>query len=61
MSEGTQRRLANSLITLSIAGREYVAEGQPTIAKRPGETLRLQATMDNIHLIDVETGKVATG
>jgi multiple sugar transport system ATP-binding protein len=51
---------ANSLIAFSIAGREYVAEGQPTVAKRPGETLRLQASMDNMHLIDVETGKVVT-
>ena len=52
---------ANSLIAFSIAGREHVAEGQPTVAKRPGETLRLQAAMDNMHLIDVETGNVVTG
>jgi multiple sugar transport system ATP-binding protein len=52
---------ANSLIAFSIAGREYVAEGQPTVAKRPGELLRLQAAMDNMHLIDVESGSVVTG
>ncbi len=51
---------ANSLIAFSMAGREYVAEGQPTVAKRPGETLRLHAAMDNMHLIDVETGEVVT-
>ena len=49
---------ANSLIAFSIAGREYVAEGQATVAKRPGDTLRLQAAMDNMHLIDVESGEV---
>ncbi len=52
---------ANSLIAFSMAGREYVAEGQATVATQPGETLRLQAAMDNMHLIDVETGKVVTG
>ena len=52
---------AMSLIAFSIAGREYVAEAQPTISKPPGETLRLQAAMDNMHLIDIETGKVVTG
>ncbi len=52
---------ANSLIAFSIAGREYVAEGQATVAKRPGDMLRLQAAMDNMHLIDIETGKVVTG
>ncbi|MEE9158609.1 MAG: sn-glycerol-3-phosphate ABC transporter ATP-binding protein UgpC [Gammaproteobacteria bacterium] len=51
---------ANSLIAFSISGREYVAVGQPSVAKRPGETLRLQAAMANMHLIDVETGKVVT-
>jgi multiple sugar transport system ATP-binding protein len=52
---------ANSLIAFSIAGREYVAEGRPSVTRRPGETLRLQAAMDSMHLIDVETGKVVTG
>ncbi len=52
---------AYSLITFSIAGREYVAEGQADVPKRPGEMLRLQALMDNMHLIDVGSGKVVPG
>ncbi len=44
-----------------ITDREHVAEGQPTAAKRPGESVRLQAAMDNMRLIDVATGKVVAG
>lgn len=49
---------ASSLVAFALEGREYVAQGQPLVNKEPGERLTLQAAMDEMHLIDVESGDV---
>lgn len=49
---------ASSLVSFMNNGNEYVAQGQPLIARQPGEQLKLQAAMDHMHLIDVATGAV---
>lgn len=49
---------SHSLIAFSIAGRGYIAEGRDFVAKGSGDMLRIQAQMDHMHLIDVESGKV---
>ena len=49
---------AQSLITFAIDGTGYVAQGQPQMACGPGERLRLQAEMNQMHLIDVASGDV---
>jgi multiple sugar transport system ATP-binding protein len=47
-----------SLIAFSLDGQEFAALGDSSIARRPGERIRLRAEMNNMHLIDPASGRV---
>ena len=49
---------ATSLIAFSLAGREYTMLGDTGLRRRPGDRIRLQADMDQMHLIDPDNGEV---
>jgi multiple sugar transport system ATP-binding protein len=47
-----------TMVYFTVAGQEVCGRVEPSSAAGPGETMKLYANMDNIHLIDPQTGTV---
>ena len=49
---------AEALVFFSLNGNEFAAQGDPYTPKRPGQPIKLTAEMDQMHLIDPESGAI---
>jgi multiple sugar transport system ATP-binding protein len=47
-----------TMVYFTVAGQEVCARVEPSSAASPGETMKLYANMEHIHLIDPQTGTV---